>query len=188
MAMIAIPLSLDISRLFREVEIDSLGARDASDHITMFYLGDEIPIKKLVKIIPIVFDITSKTKPFSASCSKIISFPEGKKGFPIIGEVKSSELLKFREQIKKEFKKNKIKFDEKFPEYKPHVTLGYSKTKPSSIKFSKTNWSITQVGLYGGDEADSKFFVNFPFTLGIEKKVEKYAKLFCNKAYQYYNG
>lgn len=172
MAMLAIPLSPDISRLFRETDIME-GKRDPSDHITLFYFGDDLPLKNILKIIPVVFDVTSNMKPFSASCGKIISFPKGKYGYPVVGEIKSNDLSDFRNNLKKEFDKNKIKYDNTFTDYKPHVTIGYSEKEVKNIKFDKTNWSINQVSLYGGDRADSRLFINFPFTLGIDNKTAR---------------
>lgn len=173
MAMLAIPISQDISRLFREIEIDA--NRDSSDHISLFYFGDNLPIQKILKIIPIVFDICSIKRPFEVTCSKIISFPKGKHGYPIVAEIKSEELEDIRNSIKKLFNKKNIKYEDNFPEFRPHITLGYSENEPKDIKFEKVKWAISQVGLYGGDTADSKIFVNFPFTLGTSK-VEKTAK------------
>lgn len=51
--MLAIPIQPDISRLFQEFDLDI--ERDPSDHITMFYFGDDLPISKVLKIIPVVF-------------------------------------------------------------------------------------------------------------------------------------
>jgi len=180
--MLSISLSPDISRLFREITFKDKITRDPSDHITMFYLGDNIPLKKLIKMIPIIFDITCDMKPFMVSCSKITTFPKGKNGYPIIGEIKSKDLSALRDKLKKEFEKNKIKYDSTFKDYKPHVTLGYSKNKPKNTSFSKINWSINHISLYGGDESDSRFFVNFPFTLGTEK-IAKLAN-FCDLYYK----
>lgn len=167
MAMLAIQISPDISRLFRQIELDA--NRDPSDHITMFYLGDDFNMKQILKIIPTIYEISSTLQPFEVSCSKITCFPEGKYGFPVIAEIKSEDLIELRNKIEKAFGKNKIKFDTKFKEYKPHVTLGYAKEKVKDAKINKIKWAVSQISLYCGDEADSKLFVNFPFNLGIDK-------------------
>lgn len=170
MAMLAIPLSLDISRLFREVDVDAF--RDPSDHITLFTFGDDLEINKILKIIPVVFNITSGMQPFEVSSTRITTFPKGDKGYPVISEIKSKELEEIHTRIEKAFKSKGIKFDTTFSEYKPHVTLGYAKKRPKTIKFDKVKWSISQIALYGGDNADSKLFVNFPFTLGTTKSAQ----------------
>ena len=181
MSMIAIPISQDVSRLFREIEVD--GARDPSDHITMFYLGDDVKLDTIVDIIPILYECSSEMSPFEATCSRITTFPKGNNGYPVIAEIKSDKLVDLRNKIKKMFDKNKIEYDDKFPDYKPHITLAYSKKKPKNIKIpSKFKWSINQMALYGGNEADSRIFVNFPFTFGVEKKaadmIEELSEMF----------
>lgn len=166
MAMIAVQISSDISRLLKDVDVEC--ERDNSDHITMFYFEDDLSIKKVCKMLPLIFDITSNHKPFEASLSKISAFPEGKHGYPIIAEVQSKELHELREQIAKAFDKANIKYDQKFPEYLPHITLGYSEEKLKTIKLPKFKFSITNISLYYGDISDTKLFINFPFTFGLD--------------------
>jgi len=166
MAMIAIPISSDVSRLFRGIDLEDNVVRDVSDHITLFYLGDNISVHEVIKMIPTIFDITSKMEPFELSCSKVTCFPKGKKGYPIIGEIKSKQLMELREKIRRIFERKGIKYDNKFPEFKPHVTLGFSKKKVKNFKINKT-WLATQMSIYGGDTADTRLFVNFPFDLGV---------------------
>lgn len=172
MAMIAIPISPDTSRLFREIEID--GHRDPSDHITMFCLGDDIPIKTIQEIIPIIYKITSALSPFEVTCAKISTFPKGDKGYPVIAEIKSNELIELRKKIASALKRNKIPFDNTFKEYQPHITLAYAKKRPSKIKLpEKATIVVNQIAIYGGDNADSKIFVNLPFSLNVNSKTAK---------------
>lgn len=168
MAMIAIPVTHDIGRLFESLDVE--GDRRPSDHITVFYLGDDLPIKKIVKIIPVIFEITSKMKPFKVSTNVITTFDEGKHGYPVIAKLQSKELEKLRNDLKKAFDDNKIKYDIKFKEFKPHLTLSYSPEKIKDIKFPKIEFLISQISIFGGDEVDEKVFINFPFSLGIKKK------------------
>jgi 2'-5' RNA ligase len=179
MAMIAIPLSTETSRLFREIDVS--GYRDSSDHITLFYLGDRISIKTVLKIIPILYEVSSGIRPFEAQCSKITSFPKGDDGYPIIAELKSDILLEIRENIKTLLDKNKIKYDNTFPEYKPHITVSRDKNKPPKIKLpEKAKLPITQLALYGGDNANGRIFVSFPFSLGVEKQASDRALMFSS--------
>ncbi|NJO18733.1 MAG: 2'-5' RNA ligase family protein [Thioploca sp.] len=182
MAMISLQIPNDIGRMFKEIDIP--GKRDATDHITLFYLGDEIDIKKVIKIIPVIFEAVNGMGPFSVSCNKITTFPMGKNGYPVIGEIKSPELIKLRNKLKKLFDKNKIKYDNKFPEYKPHLTLSYSEDEVDDIKLKNFDWKVSSISLYGGDVSDTRLFVNFPFSLEIKKKAELIADImfrFCRE-------
>jgi 2'-5' RNA ligase len=183
MAMIAIPISPDTSRLFKEIEIE--GNREPCDHITMFYLGDNIPFKTILEIMPILYKVTSNTLPFEINCSKITTFPKGEYGYPIIAELKSKELMEIRKKILSSLRRNHIKIDNSFKEYRPHITLAFAK-KRAKIKLpEKMTLMANQIALYGGDTADSKIFVNFPFTLNAGKiaKILGFSQIFEKVAY-----
>ena len=162
MAMLAIPIQPDISRLFQEFDLDI--ERDTSNHITLFYFGDDLPMSRILKIIPIIFDLTEDLEPFTASTSNY-SFFESDDTYPIICPVKSKGLVSLRKKIQSGFDKSKVKYDKKFPDYHPHITLGYSNDKPKNTKFPKVEFTISQLALYCGDTSDTKMYVNFPFTI-----------------------
>jgi 2'-5' RNA ligase len=172
MAMLAVTLSPDISRLFQEFDLDI--EKDPSNHITMFYLGDDLPMAKVLKIIPVIYDLTKKLKPFTASVSSFECFPSSDL-YPVIAKVKSSDLLKLRAKIKNLFVDKKIKFDNKFPTYQPHITLGYSENKIKNTKFPKIEFAISQISLYAGDNSDSKLFINFPLTITKSSELDIYS-------------
>lgn len=160
--MLAIPISQDISRLFQELDLDI--EKDNSNHITLFYFGDNLSMPQILKIIPIIFDVTENMNPFIVTTSGY-SFFESDDIYPVICPVKSSKLISLRNKIANCFDDSKVKWDKTYPVYKPHITLGYSKEKPKNTKFPKVEFPISQIALYGGDTADTKLFVNFPFTI-----------------------
>lgn len=167
MAMIAIPVPHDVGRLFRSIDVP--GNRDPSDHITLLYFGDDLSMKTIVKAIPLVYDIVSKMNPFLISTKKIETFPKGDKGYPIIAPIESEQLQDLHSKLKKSFKSHGISFSNKFPEYKPHLTLGYDKKK-FKVSLPKTQWQVNEVALYGGDTHDEKLYVSFPFNLDVPMK------------------
>jgi 2'-5' RNA ligase len=177
MAMLAIPVHQNISRLLQEIDLDI--DRDSSNHISMFYLGDNIPMSRILKIIPVLYDIIQDTKPFTVEVSSYTHFQEGKHGYPIICPVKSKELQNLHYKIKKEFNKNNIKFDTTFKEYNPHITLGYSPDIIKNQKFQKIEFAITEISLYGGDESDTRLFVNFPFSIIKKAKLNEFSDIYC---------
>lgn len=177
MAMLAIPISQDISRLFQEFDLDI--EKDPSNHITLFYFGDDIPISKILKIIPIIFDITENLQPFTVTTSGYSSF-DSDDTYPIICPIKSQKLISLREKIRQCFDDSKIKYNNEFPDYKPHITLGYSKDKPKNVKFPKLEFTISQIALYAGDTADTKLFINFPLTITKSAKLNIFANIYLN--------
>lgn len=180
MSMLAIPISEDISRLFRALKFEENKRPDVADHITLFYFGDNTPLSKILKITKHLHELTKNYQPFKISTNKLIQFSEGKHGFPLVAEINSKELHKFRDEIKKIFDKNKIKYDTKFKEYNPHLTLGYTSEEIKDVKFDKIEFQVNEVALYGGDEFKENIFVSFPFCLGV-KKSTNYLNLLSKK-------
>lgn len=177
MAMLAIPVHQNISRLLQEIDLDI--EKDPSNHITMFYLGDNIPISRILKIIPEVYDIIQETGPFMVEVSGYTTFPEGKHGYPVICPVKSNELQNLRKKLKSAFHQEKIKFDDTFKEYNPHITIGYSPDKVKDQKFNKIRFAISEIALYGGDEVDTRLFVNFPFSIVKKARLNEFSDIYC---------
>lgn len=172
MSMLAIPLDSSVSRLFRSIEVEE-GKRDESDHITLAYLGDNVPFDVLLKIIPVVFNITSKEELFLVSAKKITTFPKGDDGYPVIAPVESPKLHEIRSKIIKGLDKAGVEYSKLYPDFNPHVTLAYSQKKPKNIKFNKIQWQINQIALYGGDNHDERLYVLFPLAVKIiEKKAD----------------
>jgi 2'-5' RNA ligase len=190
MSMIAVPLSPDVSRLFREIDVP--GERDASDHITLFYLGDDTPIEQITKAVQAIYKVTQDMKPFLVTAKRITTFPRNDartssnltKGYPVIAELAAPELTSMRDKLRRVFERSGIKFDNTYPDYKPHVSLSYSKKKPKIIRFpQKLQFQVSCIALYGGNETDERIFVNFPFSLGVEKK-SAYLELLADQFYK----
>ena len=135
-------------------QIDVPGQRDPSDHITMFFLGKELSIDTIGKLVPIIHKVTSELRPFMVSCKRITTFPKGDNGYPVIAQLQAPQLQEIREKIKRIFERKGINYDETHAEYNPHVTLSYSKKKPKNISFPKIQWQINELALFGGDDHD----------------------------------
>jgi 2'-5' RNA ligase len=180
MAMLAIPVPENVGRLFRSIEVP--GDRDPSDHITMFYLGEDVSVDTLVRIIPLVFKITESLEPFLVTCRKVTTFPKnddrhssgGTSGYPVIAPVESKQLHEIRSKVKRALESKGIDYNNKYPDYQPHVTLSYSKKKPKNIRFPKTQWLVNEIALYGGDNHDDRLFVSFPLGLKLIERKASY--------------
>jgi 2'-5' RNA ligase len=175
MSMIAVPISEDISNLFRALEVP--GDKDFSDHITLFYLGDSINIKTVNKVIPIIFDYLDNLSPFEIEASEISCFPPSKEGiYPIILNIDSNKLKKIRKDLSELFNKAKIDYDKKFKIFKPHLTLSFSEQEIKSFKIKKVSWQVNRISLYCGDNGKSKIYVEFP--LDLKTPIAKAANLY----------
>lgn len=183
MSMIAIPINDDVSSLLREIDVP--GERELTSHLTLFYLGDNLSFEKLNEYMPLIHNITSKQKPFILSFKNYTCFEKNKNGYPVICKVKSPEVIEFRKKLKEQFDDNKVEYSNKFPTFKPHITLSYSKKELDNEKFPEIAFQVNKVSLYGGDEGKSKVYVEFEFGGGKKLSsgyVEEMSSYFCKMA------
>lgn len=167
MAMIAIPVPHDVSEILRGLDIP--GKRDISDHITLFYLGDDVDIKTIIKCINSCLKVTEKQKTFIVELKGYSCFPEGNDGVPVICNIENRELQKLRNRLARKLDSAKIEYSKKFKEYRPHVTLSYNKDKVEDGTFPKIAWQVNKVAIYGGDGGKEKLYAELSFGGKINK-------------------
>jgi 2'-5' RNA ligase len=184
MAALMLRVPHETARLLSEVQYGDVGERESPGeyHITVTYLGKEIPIEQITKAIPIIFGITSKTRPFTVGTDHISTFPPGEDGVPIIARVNSPELHTLRDALWAAFDAAGIPYDKKFPEFKPHVTVGYSKDPLAgevvNADFPRIEWGAHELILWGADRGDGRLSVTFPFSVSMAR-----AASVLNRAY-----
>lgn len=162
--MIAVPVPDEISQLFRAMNIP--GKQEPTDHITLFYFEDDTNPLSLVRAVPLIQEETRNLQPFDVTCKKIISFPEGDDGYPIVGKIKSKSLKKLRKKISKLFDEHGIPYSKKFPKYKPHTTISYLDEHLEDFNIDKITWTVSSIALYD----DDKKILDFPLApISIEK-------------------
>ena len=165
MTFLHLPIPSNISEILQSIPLSGKIVRaDPSDHCTLMYFEDDMDLDYALKIIPIVANITSKTKPFIINFSKFSSFPSGKYGTPIVCILKSPELIKLRTEIKNAFEDNDIDFSNKFPSFKPHITLGYYEEEHSG-KFNEVAFPVNKIifELNSDNKEKETLKVEFPF-------------------------
>lgn len=160
MALLGIEVPVDICQHLQKVKVP--GSRDLSDHLTMFYFEDKLSPKRIAKICEVLSDTIKDTKPFNCTIKQISSFPAGKDGVPIKGDVTSKKLVFLREEIAKALDKNKISFSKKFPDFNPHVTLSYHSGNFDKIKINPITWTVTNLVIWGGSSEERGIDVKIP--------------------------
>lgn len=182
-AMLAINIPVNISQLLQEINLTgSIIRKDPSDHCTLFYFEDGLDMEAILKIIPVILDVTKEIKSFNIGIDSYTAFPEGKYGFPVVCKIKNKDLMKMREKIKKALDKNDIKYSTKFKEFIPHITLSYQDEKVKDDKFDELIWPIKNIALYCGDSNKEKLYVEFPF----EGSKEKYSSVCLDGMAEYF--
>jgi 2'-5' RNA ligase len=176
MAFLGLQVPHQIARLLAQADYGDKGEPESTDtyHITGVYFGDELSIEEIAKIIVSAYKVTSRTKPFTVETSRVTTFPPHPEHgtVPIICRVDSEELHSLREALLQQFDEDGVGYDQKFPEFKPHVTLAYVKDEKDfklDMAIPTIEWGVGELVLWGGDSGDDKLVVTFPFALAPAK-------------------
>lgn len=165
MAALMIAVPEETSRILGEIPVE--GKREPHSHITMIHIGKDIPIKVIAGMLPVLYEVTSKTPPFSVSTKKVTNFPAGDDGVPVICRVESPELHKFRAELKVALDEADISYSNNFPEFKPHVTLAYDPDPDASydMSISEISWGVSELVLWGSNRGIGRLVIKFPLSL-----------------------
>ena len=148
-------IGLDVPRSVAE-QLAGMGAPGspedpASMHVTMIYLGKKAPIEKLLKATLILYSVCQETAPFNAGFAVRTSFPDRGNGTPVIARIVSPGLHALREALCGRLRAAGVDYDEKFPEFKPHVTMAYCDSAVPDAPLAPTVWTVGAVSIWGGD-------------------------------------
>jgi 2'-5' RNA ligase len=171
MAMVGLKVPHAEARLLGQIGVP--GTREAVDefHVTLFYLGEKVSVEQLSKCVVACFAVTSVTLPFTCQTSQVTTFPPGPDGVPIIARVQSTDLHSLRSALKQSFIEQGVEFSDLHPDFKPHVTLAYSKDPlvhtdgVAEQGIPVVEWGVGEIILWGGDQQDDRLVVTFPFNL-----------------------
>lgn len=175
MAFLGLRVPPETARILSEVDFGDFGDKSPPNefHITICLLGKHIPIERVAQMIAPIFSVVQETKPFMVSTSRVATFsPNKDDGVPIIARVDSNDLHAFRAKIAKTLMEKVPDFPpDKYPEYKPHVTLGYSSDplvyydNAVDLQIPTVSWGAHEIILWGGDKGDQKLIVTFPLSV-----------------------
>lgn len=158
----------ETARILRELKVPK-GTPEQNSHITVVHLGDDVSIDRIAEVVPILYDVTFQTLPFSVSTNRITTFSAGKDGVPVIAAIESQELHDFRGELCRALDEAGQEYSKKFPIYKPHVTLTYAQDPATRLDLSipKISWACHELLLWGSNRGDGRLVVKFPLSLPI---------------------
>lgn len=172
MSFLGLRVPHETARLLSELEIPGQKDPVGHFHITILFLGDNVPIETIGKALVATYGVASQTQPFTVSTSRISCFPPKKSATsprdgkaPIICRIDSDALHSMRGKLCKSFDDASVPYDKKFPEYKPHVTLGWSEEVMDDKRIPTVEWGAHELVLWGGDEGDRRVTLTFPLSL-----------------------
>lgn len=163
MAFLGIPIKHETGRLLSGIDVPGTKMGASELHITVLCFEDNWPISEIAKALEAAYDVISDIKPFIISVDTVTCFPKrGDKPCPIIAPVQSDDLHDLSDKLRKEFDKRDIDYSKIFKEFKPHITLSYADEEVDKFKIDKLEFSVQEIVLWGGDNADDRVFVTFP--------------------------
>lgn len=176
MAALMFPVPEETARILNEVEVP--GTPETHHlHTTVVHLGKDIPIEQIAELLPVLYQVTSRTLPFSISTDLITTFPEGEDGVPVIAKVSSPELHAFRKSICGAMDDAAIDYGKKFPVYNPHVTVAYATDQDAEfeLEIPEISWSAHELMLWGSDRGTGRLVVKFPLSFPTGKVASEHA-------------
>ena len=185
MAFIGFRTPHETSRLLGDIDVPGEKVEQGHHHITLLFLGSGVPIEAIAEAVKATYAVTQRTKPFTVRTSRVTCFPvnpEDQDGYPIIARVESDALHDLREELAKSFNDAGVEFNQKFPDYKPHVTLAYSPEPVEDMRIPTIEWGAHEVVLWGGDNGDRKLTVTFPLALApLDKTAARVAERYLTQ-------
>lgn len=171
MAFIGFSVPADAALLLEGLDVP--GDREsASDmHVTVVHLGKDVPMVQLAKAMLVAHECARATRPMTFSVGKVASFPGGDDGVPVICPLDSPALQALNALLKQELRRFGIPFSDKWPDFRPHVTLGYVKDAPPDLVVeqdlpSPVLFSVSELCLWGGNAGGPEVFkASLPLSL-----------------------
>jgi 2'-5' RNA ligase len=165
MALLSLQVPHEVSRALKGVQVPGTPESSESHHVTLLYLGKDIPIDDVSKALVVAYRVAEITKPIPLAIERVSSFPEGDDGVPIIGLVDSPELHQLWEALGSAFDRDGVEYSKKFPIYKPHVTLAYNPSRlESDLQVGPFEWVAYEMTLWSGNSGDDAVTIKIPFS------------------------
>lgn len=175
MAFIALKVPQEASLLLEDVGVPINGEREsASDmHVTILYLGKGLVIGDIARAMCSAFTVASVTSPLLCSINTITSFPSNDEGLtPVICPVICPALIQLNKDLKLALDLGAVGYDNKYPEYKPHVTLAYQTGEFKDMSLpGPLSWTAHEMLMWGDDNGFGKVMVHLPFVLNPLEKI-----------------
>lgn len=170
MAFIGIRVPAETGRIIETIEVPGERKRASEYHTTIIYLGKNLPIETIAQTMIAAYNVASKTSPFICGVKEVSSFPRNPDdGIPVILPVLSQGLHNLRNALIQELTSMGIPFSNKYPDFKPHVSVSFIKDD-STESFQKPmdgplTWTVSELVIWGGNKNDEMVSVSLPFVL-----------------------
>lgn len=162
MAFIGIQVPPDVAEKLTAINVPGEKLSAAEKHITLFYVGKKTPLKESLQIAAVCALFAKIHSPFQVGTARVTCFPENPDdGVPIISRVISPVLHEFRARLASAFDHFGVQYSNKYPEYKPHVTLSYDRQPIPDMDIQPVVWTVDRFVLWAGDDMDEGLSMQF---------------------------
>lgn len=178
MAFIGLTVPSGTARLIETLDVPGERKAASQMHVTILYLGKDLPFDIISKAMIATINVCQKTNPFICGVKDVSSFPRNPDdGVPIILPVLSSGLHRLRNSLIEEFTTLGVPFSNKYPDFKPHVSVAFVKDDGfgsySSPMDGPLTWTASEIIIWGGNKNDELVSINCPFSLGPLEKISR---------------
>jgi len=154
MSIVLIKIPDNISKRLSSIKVP--GEIDENKHITVFYFNDDTHPYDSFEILRSTYDAIRDEDPITITIDSISNFDDHGSGYPIKCDVKSDGLLSLREKIKAYYDYQGIKYDTKWKDFIPHITLSYNERPIKPVKIKPITFTVDRIYYYGGS-MDNEF-------------------------------
>lgn len=164
MSYIGIKVPQNICEILKTIDVGGERCDTSDYHITICILEDDPHEKDLIKIIDSAYSAVKSVEPFEINCEKISSFNSEDK-YPIHAALNSEDLMNLHDKIESNLKDSGVDIDDKFKNYKPHITLAYSDERIKDLKIKNISFLVQELVIVIGDADHTKLNITIPLYL-----------------------
>lgn len=169
MALVTLKVPYEAAMMLEGVEVPGERLSASDMHVTLLYMGKGTPLVEVARAMLACHEVARAFSPFLLLLNRVGAFPEGEDGTPIILPVMSPVVMSLQASLKLAFQKYGMEFSDKFPDFKPHVTLSYlqagENVPPLAGLPGPLSWVAHEMMIWGGDAGESDVSIRVPFVL-----------------------
>lgn len=171
MAFIGLRVPLEAARLLSSVDVPGERQPPSDMHVTCVYLGKGVPMAQVAKAMVVLARVAAGFRPITFDLARVSNFPRNPDdGWPVICPVSSLELQRLHAEVKAALLQYGIPFSNKYPDYKPHVTLSYVRDGAPDFSVDEelpdpVPVAVHELTIWGGDRGPDQVMVTVPLTL-----------------------
>lgn len=178
MAFIGLSVPDGTARLIETLDVPGERKAASQMHVTILYLGKDIPLEVVSQVMVAAVGVCQATNPFICGVKDVATFPRNPDdGVPVILPVMSPGLHRLRAALVDEFTRLKIPFSNKYPDFKPHVSVAFVKDESFTTYSAPMNgpltWTASEIVIWGGNKNDELVSISCPFALGPLERISR---------------